>query len=345
MIRIIPPHTDENHSVQSATRGKDPGSPLLNSGGNETARMANETLVWMAPTVNGTGSMKPPSWVFKLFDGDPLTYLPSPFPTERRLTERHILVSIRIENARTMAENAFRGAVRTAYDMVFKATDNRFLIRIWNFIPGILEPLGQLPQRYMVFNGGRYEAYRDLHGANALSDCIATASGVGIEGDDMVIHALASTLPGLPVENPRQTPSCCYSKLYGPLPPCFARATAISEPPQLLVGGTASIVGETTTHLGNLKTQTAETLLNLAAIVMASRGNRQPDLKNRESVREQLDRYRHVRVYFTRPEDLSRVTDLVTGEFSGARTIELARADLCRKGLLIEIEGLANIDG
>ena len=34
----------------------------------------------------------------------------------------------------------------------------------------------------------------------------------------------------MPVENPRQIPAFRYSKRYGPIPPCFARATRIKTP-------------------------------------------------------------------------------------------------------------------
>jgi enamine deaminase RidA (YjgF/YER057c/UK114 family) len=148
--------------------------------------------------------------------------------------------------------------------------------------------------------------------------------------------------PGRPVENPRQVPAYSYSTRYGPLPPCFARATVVPDPgsacdARLLVGGTASIVGEDSRHDSDAARQAIETFANLAHLLAAATG------RPAGGVDEQgpLDAFTDVRVYVVRVEDAARVRELVRSRFSPDARVEFAQADLCRRELLVEIEGLA----
>lgn len=221
------------------------------------------------------------------------------------------------------------------------------LVRVWNLIPGILAPLGELPERYRVFNAGRCAAYeRWYHGRERFDTRVATASGVGHGESDLVIHGLAAAAPGVPVENPRQIPSYRYSSRYGPQPPCFARATRITVGPQgpswLLVGGTASIRGEETVHRGDFDAQAEETLENLAAVVAAGLTDEAAETAGAGDPADLLGRYRHLRIYYPRPSDQPRVERLGRERFPGAE-VELMQAELCRAGLLIEIEGVAEL--
>src|SRR6185503_5831087 len=94
---------------------------------------------------------------------------------------------------------------------------------------------------------------------------LPAASAVGIAGPDLVIDCLASASGGAPVENPRQIAPWQYSRRYGPKPPCFARGTVtrLNDRRMLLIGGTASIVGEESRHPGDLTAQVGELLINL----------------------------------------------------------------------------------
>ena len=143
----------------------------------------------------------------------------------------------------------------------------------------------------MVFNAGRFAAFADWFRAPQSRSAaqsapvfdrarfhrdIPTATGVGHAGDDLIIHALASALPGRPIENPRQRAAYRYSRKYGPLPPCFARATLVpgtaDSQRSLLIGGTASVCGEASVHADDLVAQTAETFRNLDALICAAGG-------------------------------------------------------------------------
>lgn len=238
------------------------------------------------------------------------------------------LASVRVSEARSLTREAFQEATTCAYRQIrseLTACGAVHPVRLWNHIPGIHEPMGDDLDRYRVFNAGRYKALSDWFGGDQAFDTrVASASGVGHQGRDLVIHCLAADHPGQAVHNPRQTAPYRYSSKFGPLPPCFARATRIEAGGQalLFVGGTASIVGEESVHLGNLVRQTQETLTNLAALAP-------------------LPGYRDVRVYYPDPDRLDDLRDLLDGAFPAADRIEWVRAALCRSELLVEIEGVA----
>lgn len=266
-----------------------------------------------APPCAEDAGLLPPSWVDRLC-----------------LAGEHCLASVRIPEARSLGREIFQAETTRAYERIRSELVSRGAVhpvRLWNHIPGIHEPMGDGLDRYMVFNAGRYEALSEWFGGDQAFDTrVASASGVGHQGRDLVIHCLASARPGQAVDNPRQTAPYRYSRKYGPLPPCFARATQIEGGGRqlVLVGGTASIVGEESVHLGDLPRQTEETLANLATLAP-------------------LAGYREVRVYYPDPERLDELRDLLGGAFPRAERIEWVRADLCRSELLVEIEGIAEI--
>jgi len=244
------------------------------------------------------------------------------------LGEGFSLASVTIPDARSLGRAELHEATSRAYrgiEAELRARGTVHPVRLWNHVPGIHEPMGDGLDRYMVFNTGRYEALSEWFGGRETFDTrVASASGVGHRGRDLVIHCLGSDRPGRAVDNPRQVAPYRYSRKYGPLPPCFARGTRIESVigSLVLVGGTASIVGEASVHLDDLARQTEETLINLAVFVP-------------------LDRYRDVRVYYPDPARLDELRGLLKDAFHGAERVEWVRADLCRAELLVEIEGIA----
>ncbi|HYG62723.1 MAG TPA: pteridine-dependent deoxygenase like protein, partial [Thermoanaerobaculia bacterium] len=220
-------------------------------------------------------------------------------------------------------------------------------VRLWNYIPGIHDPMHVDQDRYMSFNAGRFEALcRWLGGAEQFDTLVASASGVGHDGQDLVIHCLAADSPGRAVANPRQIAPYHYSQRYGPLPPCFARATLIegrAGQPLVLVGGTASIVGEESVHAGDLARQTGETLTNLAVLLREAAGTPiEPVIGPTGARAAALARFRDVRVYYRHPENLPELCRLLQDAFPAA-LVEWVRADICREDLLVEIEGVAEL--
>lgn len=238
------------------------------------------------------------------------------------------LASVRIGDALSMGEDDFRRATETAYETLaaeMSGQDSFALVRMWNFLPRILEPLGGHPHRYMVFNEGRWQAFVRLYGSPAeMALRVPTASGVGHHGTALVVHALGAREPGQVVENPRQLEAYRYSSRYGPRPPCFARATRLRHlaAPWLLVGGTASVVGEDAVYADDVEGQLEETIRNLESLVG-----------------ENTRRPASLRVYYVRREDKGLLERRTRALFD-AGDVEFVFADLCRSELLVEIEAL-----
>lgn len=253
------------------------------------------------------------------------------------------LVSSVVPGARSLDSTDFRLSVEGLYDDLLGAVADRGIVRFWNFIPGILDPVDGFDQRYKVFNAGRFNTFRRWYGdSGGFGSRIATASGVGAAGDDFVVHALATSNPAQPVENPRQIPSYRYSKRFGPLPPCFSRAIRVGgRTERLLVGGTASIRQEDTVHLNDLDAQFDETIGNLAALVAAGEGIDDWRGLTRDETRSLLKRFKEIRVYCPDSENLNVLAPRLRLTFPGVSNMELLQADLCRPGLMVEIEGLA----
>jgi len=260
------------------------------------------------------------------------------------------LVTARVENATSLEPGAFERCANDAYRAIAGALrrgPHRHPVRFWNHIPHIRRTNDDGLDRYMVFNAGRFAACSKWFGGPAAFDrLLPTASAVGHDGADLVVHALAGNDPGIAVESPRQVPSYRYSRRFGPRPPCFARATVLNGSGDgrafILVAGTASIRGEETVHLGDVRGQTLETFENLSVLVEAAAaavGQAVPADGNFEALR----RFRDLRVYFVRERDRATVVGMVAAALPHLRNVEYVRADLCRPDLLVEIEGTADI--
>jgi chorismate lyase/3-hydroxybenzoate synthase len=244
----------------------------------------------------------------------------------------------------------FQQTVAEAYGSVFDllgSLPTPYPVRFWAFIPDIHADLGAGLDRYMAFNAGRFAAHSARYGGRqGLSRSVATGSAIGFGQERLVLHCLAAAEPGVPLENPRQVPAYNYSRRYGPLPPCFARATRIADGggqgQRLLIGGTASIRGEDSLHVGDLAGQVKETLGNLASLVNSACSG-DTETGSEPELEAWLPRFRELRIYRPRRADADRILDLVLPGFTGVSRVELLEAELCRAELLVEVEGVAEI--
>lgn len=231
-----------------------------------------------------------------------------------------------VRGARPLDENAFADAVRLAYEElraeIHSIDAGLHVVRLWNHIPGITETITHGRDRYMAFNAGRFAAMCDWYGgADRLIASAPAASGVGHGGDDLLVIAMAARQPGVAVQNPLQIPAVDYSARFGRRPPCFARATRLGS--TLLVSGTAAIRGEESVA-GDLRNQLDITLENLAALTPGG-----------------LADYRSLRVYLPDIDNQNAVSARLKDAFPGECAVTFMRAELCRRELLIEIEGVA----
>jgi chorismate lyase/3-hydroxybenzoate synthase len=306
--------------------------------------MPNRAFPNTSPAVRPAASPAPPAWVMQLLgpaklrsgwettDGIGMELLRGP---------DFALISARLPSLRTMPPADVRMLTSEAYTEIGRAlhslvkTGPHHPVRFWNHIPGVLDDAGDQQNRYMAFNAGRFAAFTTWYGdVDAFDHRVATATGVGNDGDDLIIHCLAARQPGIAVANPRQIAPHRYSRRYCPMPPCFARATRLERSGTLLVGGTASVVGEASVHIGDLPKQFAETMTNLAALTDAAFGATSSETKS-------LARYRSLRVYHPQRADRPALAAMLCDAMPAVGELEWIQTDLCRSELLVEIEGLA----
>lgn len=298
------------------------------------------------PTILSTPTdvLSAPGWVLERFAGRGHADRVGGMDLRVRRRSGWCAVSVTVRRAESLNTRDFEQATVDAYHLIRRTLASSSAsepVRFWNHIPNIHQQMDADRDRYMVFNAGRFRAFCDwFGGADQFAGRIATASGVGHRGDELVVHCLASSERGKAVENPRQIPAFRYSKKYGPLPPCFARAMIVDGLAEggrtLLVGGTASICGERSVHRNLLAQQMRETLANLRSLVTAA----DPSIAEADA----LAAFSHVRIYHPRAKDARSFDKAARTAFTAAEQIELLPADLCRAELLVEIEGVAQIN-
>jgi chorismate lyase/3-hydroxybenzoate synthase len=222
-------------------------------------------------------------------------------------------------------------AARAAYQQVLHAIAARgypYLVRIWNYFPAINVEAGGL-ERYRAFCVGRYDAFT---AAGFDEQRLAAASAIGTCAPGLLLYFIAAKAPPSPVENPRQVSAYRYPTLYGPRTPLFSRAIVKCWPQSthLHISGTASVVGHLTCHEGNRLEQVRETARNLEALVAEAR--------TAESLRIRSAReLRHLKIYLRDGLD-AEVEREVARLFGDAIPRVYLRADICRSGLLVEID-------
>lgn len=225
---------------------------------------------------------------------------------------------------RHRAASIYKSAIAVAREEGFP-----HIVRMWNHFPEIHRPEEGL-ERYKAFCAGRAEGFE--HSGFVLGHDLPAASGVGTEGDGLLVMFLASRHPVRNVENPRQVSAFQYPEKYGPRSPSFARASIaeMAGEPQLFVSGTASIVGCESVHVGSLERQFGETVENLRAVCeVASEG--------RYATLDELPGAVY-RVYVRHSEHYPELRTMFDDVAGPAAKSMWVRGDVCREELLLEIE-------
>jgi len=228
---------------------------------------------------------------------------------------------------------AIDAAAYDAYCRIFDVIDSRGyagLMRVWNYFPGINEADGGL-ERYRRFSVGRHDAFvakRRGPGGDTPAAC-----ALGSRSGPLVIYFLAARTAGISIENPRQMSAYRYPPQYGPRAPLFSRAT-LCQPggkPLLFISGTASIVGHETVHAGCAREQAAETVGNVLAVIEKAQS---AGLALGNGTGLQL------KAYVRHPEHLPAIRERLTRAFGTGANIVYLQADICRRELLMEVEGV-----
>ncbi len=228
-------------------------------------------------------------------------------------------------------ELAYRQLLRHVQELGYP-----YLWRIWNYFPRINENEEGL-ERYRQFCVGRHQALAgNLHG---FPGSLPAGTAVGTKSGPLQLYVLAGTHPATHLGNPRQVHAYEYPEHYGPCSPSFARATLLQSDvqAQLFISGTASVVGHESRHTGLPDTQTLETVDNLRALVAHA------DELSGTTRSHQSSRGRY-KVYVPQPEHLAAIQQALDIPLFASSQIVYLQGDLCRRELLVEIEGVVTTD-
>jgi hypothetical protein len=207
------------------------------------------------------------------------------------------------------------------------------LVRLWNYLADInRETDGS--ERYRQFNAGRQQAF--IEARRSAFEGSPAACALGTRDGPLRVYFLAGRRPPIAIENPRQISAYRYPDTYGPRSPTFSRAALVDvggDRDALFISGTASIVGHATVHLGDVRRQTEESLLNVDTVRQVA--------AERAGVPFPADALNYT-VYLRRADDLAVVRDeferAVGAQTPAARDAIYLQADICRSELLVEIE-------
>jgi chorismate lyase / 3-hydroxybenzoate synthase len=225
-------------------------------------------------------------------------------------------------------------ATAAAYRELFEALGalgQAHPVRIWNFMPHI-NGATACGERYFHFNDARQSAF--LGAQRSVAGSVPAASALGLPASNpLTVYCIAAARAPIALENPRQRSAWDYPRQYGPTSPTFARACIESGSGQaLFISGTASIVGHATTHAGNARAQTLETVRNIRAVLDAANARIAP-------ARYAMERLRY-KVYVRRAEDLNAIDCELREQIGQAAPVLYVQADICRGDLLLEIEAV-----
>ena len=206
------------------------------------------------------------------------------------------------------------------------------LLRMWNYFPHINRESDGL-ERYQRFCAGRYQALAE--GLAGFPRTLPAGTAVGTLSGPLAIHFLAARLPGMHIENPRQVRAYEYPPVYGPRSPSFARATlrpSVSGA-NLLIAGTASVVGHVSEHIGEPHQQTLETIHNLNALIAHTE-------QHHGIIRGQWYDQTLFKIYIRHPEHFATIRDILKDQLPSHTQVLYLQGEMCRRELLLEIEGV-----
>jgi len=210
-----------------------------------------------------------------------------------------------------------------------------FLVRFWNYLPDINQEVHGC-ERYKIFCTGRHHAFSQKY--NQMHKYLPASTAVGTQGGPLTIAFLAARTPdGQHLENPRQISAYKYPKHYGLQSPSFARATSKEWEGKkyLYVAGTASIVGHQSTYLNNPLGQLEETIRNIETLFENERlrfKNEVPKIKFEDALM--------LKTYIRDKKTYSLIRSKMEEKSINPDSNLYLMGDICRKDLLLEIEGV-----
>jgi chorismate lyase/3-hydroxybenzoate synthase len=239
--------------------------------------------------------------------------------------------SCRLDESATVTPEALACQLYTELARLIRDEGYPHLVRVWNYLYAINDEQEGL-ERYRHFCVGRHAALSAL--GDNLEYGLPAASAIGTRERGLNVYFLAAREPGEPIENPRQTSAYHYPAQYSPRSPLFARAMLKEwgSTRYLFISGTASIVRHETVHRGDLRAQLSEVFSNIDALLdQAGRVTRTDFRKSTQAL---------LKVYVRRANDFLVIQDEVRRRVGTGTPVVYLEADLCRRELLVEIEGV-----
>ena len=214
--------------------------------------------------------------------------------------------------------------------------------------PGIHADMGGGLDRYMVFNAGRFAAFCDWFGS------AATFTRTCRRRRRSAWRAAAA---GGPRARPRsrapggEPAPGAGLQLFAPL----RSAAAVFRPRHDVHASTPAAADAPGSSSAAPPASSARTRCTSATCGADPRDLRQPRARSSPRGRgdgattaptrgERRRAFTDLRVYIVRDEDADDVRELVDARFGRTSRVEFAQADLCRRELLVEIEGVATLE-
>lgn len=246
----------------------------------------------------------------------------------------------------------FTQSVRLQSQEVFEKLDNLLssydfkvddIVRQWNYI-GDIVAYRDSKQNYQEFNDARSIYYKNGEWKNGYP----AATGIGASCNGIIVGGIAfkEKKPGVkvifPIDNPLQIAAHVYSKRVlvdddnnaMKSTPKFERAKLIetANGAYCFVSGTAAIRGEESVDASSAELQTIKTIENIEYLVSKENlvrfGCKPYNLK-----------YAKILVFIKNAEDYEEVKSVVAKAYPNI-PIAYTIADVCRRELLVEIEGI-----
>jgi chorismate lyase/3-hydroxybenzoate synthase len=216
---------------------------------------------------------------------------------------------------------------------VIAQSPHRDIVKIWNYF-GDINRGDDDEEKYRRFSIGRANAFDDN---NVLEKTVPAGTAIGTpESDQFTIISLSTSREFRPAENPRQVSAYRYPRQYGPRSPKFSRGGSVAATGSRLcvVSGTAAIIGHESQHPYDIEAQFDETAHNLDLLsdaIAALDDSDEAMTWRRGSV---------LRVYLKNADDADFVRarlEPLLGD--GLAQVSLLHATICRRELVIEIDG------
>jgi chorismate lyase / 3-hydroxybenzoate synthase len=235
----------------------------------------------------------------------------------------HLFFAIEVDEA---AHGGIESAAAHAYEVIcgFVASSGTpHFLRLWNYLDAINAGNGD-DERYRRFCAGRARGMdARMHASYPAATAIGRRDGRRV----LQVYGLAARASGRAIENPRQVSAWRYPRRYGPTAPTFARGMR-SVDAQLLISGTAAVVGHASRHDDDLAAQIDETLENLRSL-LGEAGDR-----NGLGLRSLL------KAYVRHPADAAVVAAALHARVPALGGLLLLGGDICRSELLVEVDGV-----